>query len=102
MTYANQAALGTDPAFTARVGAAITEQALVFKDDGRADIAALADMAIQSPAAAQTGMLPLVAAAPGFGDAADQATITDPQILSAVQAVWPTYAGVMFPPPPPS
>ena len=97
MSYTNQATLTTDPAFVARVGAAITEQALVFKDDGRADIAALAALAIQSPASAAHSMVPLVAAAPGFGDAPDGSAISDPQILSAVQAVWPTYAAVMFP-----
>ena len=48
MSYANQAALTDDLAFTARVSACAVEQALIFKDDGRPEIAELADMVLSA------------------------------------------------------
>ena len=35
---------------------------------------------------------------PDFVDVVDPQTVTDAEILSAVQAVWPTYARVLYPP----
>ena len=96
MSYQNMAALSFDSAFRDRTIACAKEQALIFKDDGRPDMAALADSIIESPSNAQ-GLVELVCVAPGFGDVTDPATIEDGEILSAVQAQWPTYAAVMFP-----
>lgn len=98
MSYANSAALATDEAFTGRVTTCCVEQALVFQNDGRPDMAALARIIIGDPSNAQ-GVVNLVCVAPGFGDSADGASIDDPSILAAVQAQWPTYAAVMFPQP---
>lgn len=100
MSYESRADLATSPEFRERVLACAVEQALVFKDDGRADIAALADSILRATENAG-GLVPLVAAAPGFGDALDQSAITDGDILSAVQYAWPVYAEVLYPAPAP-
>jgi hypothetical protein len=97
MSYQSRADLAQEPNFRERVTACATEQALVFKDDGRPDIAALADAIILNPVNA-TGLVPLVASAPDFVDVTDQTTIPDGEILAAVQAQWPVYAGVAYPP----
>lgn len=96
MTYQSMAALSFDAAFRDRTITCAKEQALIFKDDGRPDMAALADSIIESPSNAH-GLFELVCVAPGFTDIDDSSTITDGDILAAVQAQWPTYAGVMFP-----
>lgn len=98
MSYANQAALAADEDFLARVTSCCKEQALVYQNDGRPDIAGLARVIIAEPANAK-GVFELVCVAPGFGDATDSTTIQDPQILAAVQATWPTFAAVLFPQP---
>jgi hypothetical protein len=74
------------------------EQALVFTADGRPDIAALADAVILNDANAGP-LVDLVALAPNFADTEDPATVTDPDILAAVQATWPTYAAIAYPAP---
>lgn len=100
MSYANQAALAADKEFEARVTSCCVEQALVYQNDGRPDIAGLARVVIAEPSNAH-GVFVLVCVAPGFGDSTDSSAIDDPSILSAVQAQWPTYAAVMFPQPEP-
>jgi len=67
MSYENSAALSFDPGFRDRVITCCKEQALIFKDDGRPDIAALADSIILSPSNA-SGIVELVCVAPGMGD----------------------------------
>lgn len=99
MTYQTRADLAQDESFRERVTACATEQALVFKDDGRPDMAALANAVIVNPINA-TGLVPLVASAPNFVDVDDPSTVADGDILAAVQAVWPVYAGVLYPPAP--
>lgn len=98
MSYQNQAALANDAAFKDRVTSCCIEQALVFQNDGRPDIAGLARVIIAEPVNSQ-GVFNLVCVAPGFGDATDSSTIQDADILAAVQAQWPTYAAVLFPQP---
>jgi len=95
MSYENQARLTFDAAFRDRTLACSKEQALVFVNDGRPDIAALADAVIANSGAAQ-GLFDLVCVSPGFGDVTDSSTITDGDILSAVQAQWPTYAAAVY------
>jgi hypothetical protein len=46
MSYANVYALQNDADFVGRINACATEQAMVFKDDGRAAIAAYAETII--------------------------------------------------------
>jgi len=97
MSYASRARLADDVPFRDRCTACCQEQALIFVNDGRADISALARQIIVSNSYA-AGLIELVALAPNFKDVTDQTTIADGDILAAVQANWPTYAGVMFPP----
>lgn len=97
MSYESMAALSDDAAFKARVTSCCVEQALVFKDDGRADMANLATVIIADPLNA-TGVFELVCVAPNFRDATDSSAIADADILAAVQANWPTYAAVLMPP----
>jgi hypothetical protein len=100
MTYQSRADLAADASFRERVTACAVEQALIFKDDGRPDIAALADAIILGPTNAAP-LVPLVATSPNFVEVTDQTTIPDAEILAAVQAVWPTYAALAYPAPPP-
>ena len=100
MSYQSQSNLGDDANFRGRVGACAIEQALVFTNDGRPDIAALADAVILTPGYGERTFAPLVAAQPGIKDVAAQDQVDDGQILSAVQAIWPAYAGIAYPPPP--
>lgn len=92
MSFVNQAALVADQAFQSRGAACVFQQAEIFKDDGRADIAALALRHLQIPVEIGNVWPAFLAAAPGFADQADSSAITDAQILSAVQADWPTVA----------
>ena len=96
MSYASRAALARDPGFISRVVTCSKEQALVFMNDGRPDIAALGDAIVLSSTAALP-LVELVAVSPNFVDVTDQTAVPDVEILSAVQAVWPTYAGVAYP-----
>lgn len=98
MSYASRAALRDDPAFRARATACCTEQALVFHNDGRPDVKALADTIVLSDANAGP-LVDLVALAPNFAEAEDQASVADGDILAAVQAEWFTYAAVLYPQP---
>ena len=106
MSYLTQWRLAADDEFISRSRAALTNQATVFKDDQRADIAALAAslLTAANPQESVTyvGML---AASPGFADTAgngdgtvDSTKIDDAEILSAVQAQWPTVAALFYAP----
>jgi hypothetical protein len=104
MTYQAQSALTYDDAFNNRQRAALTGQAGIYKDDARADMKALADAVLRSdPPGLFVTFQSMLAAAPGFADDADNgdgtvdsSKISDPQILSAVQAGWPTVAALYF------
>jgi hypothetical protein len=104
MSYESQWALTYDDPFVSRGRAALTNQAAIFKDDARADMAALADAVMRSePPALFPTWQSLIAAAPGFADAVDtggggidSTVIDDEQILAAVQALWPTVAALYF------
>jgi hypothetical protein len=98
MSYASRAALANDPGFRSRTTTCCVEQALVFTNDGRPDMAALADAIILSDANAGP-LVDLVAVSPNFVDTTDPATVEDGDILAAVQATWPTYAAVAYPAP---
>lgn len=94
MTYANIAALLTDEDFAARLSACCCEQALIYKDDARANFVALATDVLLTGSGAM--FLPFVAGQPGFGDVTDQSEITDGQLLGAVQATWPVVAEMRY------
>lgn len=104
MSYLSQWRLAADDEFVSRSRAAMTGQAEIFKDDERGDIAALATslLTAANPQEALT-FVGLLAAAPGFADKVDQgdgtvnsSLIADAEILSAVQAEWPTVAGLFY------
>jgi hypothetical protein len=101
MSYESMAALSDDEAFRDRVLSCCSEQALVFKDDGREDIAAFARAVISSPNNALP-LFELVCVSPNFRDVTNSAQAPDADILAAVQANWPTYAAIAYPAPPPS
>jgi hypothetical protein len=104
MTYQAQWALTYDDDFNSRQRAALTNQASIYKDDARPDIVALAKAVIRSePASIFTSFQQLLGAAPSFADEADNgdgtidsSKIADEEILSAVQAGWPTVAALYF------
>lgn len=104
MSYQSQWNLTYDDAFVSRCRAAITNQSAIFKDDQRADIKALAEQLLKgievSPLITFQNML---GAAPGFadmvntGDGVDSSQITDGDILSAVQSMYPAVAALYYP-----
>lgn len=89
MTYADQAETATDEEFRARVRACATEQALTFVNDDRPEFRDLANLVVQSQFAAEP-LVPLVAGKPGITTASG-----DPDILAAVQNVWPIYGATL-------
>jgi hypothetical protein len=104
MSYQAQADLAADAGFTRRVDACAVEQADVFKDDARPAFVALAEGVMRGDPDMIFTFVRLVAAAPGLADTAttgqggtiDQSTVTDADILSAVQANWEVVAGLFF------
>jgi hypothetical protein len=90
MTYADQAATAADPEFRDRVRACTTQQALIFIDDGRPEFNVLAEQVIHNAGTADS-LVPLVAGKPGITTGSG-----DPDILAAVQAVWPVYGATLI------
>jgi hypothetical protein len=89
MTYADQADTAADDGFRARVQACATEQALTFINDARPEFNVLAELVIHSPGTG-AALVPLVAGKPGI-----VITSPDPDVLAAVQAVWPVYGATL-------
>ena len=100
MSYADEYVLGTDPQFTSRLTAAVTDESRSKVDDP------LAAYCMRTPSGGAAIFMPFISTAPGFGDAGGQANISDGQILAAIQASWEdvtTVNGIgQFPPPPPA
>lgn len=99
MSYETMAGLAADTDLEGRVLACSKEQAAIFKDDGRYSMAALATAVLQNPSNAR-GVFELVVVSPDFKEIEDGKDVTDGQILSAVQAVWPVYGEAAYPEPP--
>ena len=98
MSYADVAALDADEAWRTRVGACCFEQAQIFVNDGRPDIATLATTVLLGDV--PETLRKYISYAPGFADTyatGGQEAITDGQLLSATQAAWPTVAGLLYP-----
>jgi len=91
MTYAEQAATVADEGFRSRVRACSTEQALTFVNDDRPEFHLLAEQVIHWNGAADP-LISLVAGKPGISSASG-----DPDILAAVQSVWPVYGATLTP-----
>jgi hypothetical protein len=106
MSYLSQWRLTYDDEFVSRSRAALTNQAVIFKDDDRGDIAALANSLLTAANPQETDtFVGMLAASPGFADMADQgggnvnsSLIADGDILAAVQAEWPTVAALFYGP----
>lgn len=96
MSYESQANLRTDDLFNQRVTSALNEQAFVFKDDQRQDMAALADAQLKGGGPSGTWMA-IICGSPGIRDATDQASVTDGDLLSVVQSQWPVVAALTYP-----
>jgi hypothetical protein len=104
MSYQGMDALNKDPAFGGRVWACAVEQAYnTYKNDSNLDVVALANDVMRGSGGALTNFTRFVAAAPGLADKADdgsggvdQTKIVDGDILAAVDASWPTIAGLYF------
>jgi hypothetical protein len=102
MSYSAVDQLTQDSLFGGRVRACAVEQALVFQNDARPEFVALADAVLKNEPEAVSTITRLVASAPGLadkastGDGLDQTQITDGDILSSVQAQWPTVAELLY------
>jgi hypothetical protein len=103
MTYLAQWNLTYDDDFVSRGRAACTQQANTYKDDQRPDWKALAGDVLRGNANVLVAFQGLLGAAPGFADEAtgedgsiDSSLIVDAEILSAVQASWPTVADLFY------
>jgi hypothetical protein len=86
MGYADVANLSKDSDFTERLAAGLTGESVLKTGD------ALADLILKNPPIGASMFMPLVSSAPGFGDkyaSGGQESITDGEILSAMQAAWP-------------
>jgi hypothetical protein len=91
MAYQDVANLGLDPDFRLRLMACLTTESVLKVGD------ALADLCLRTPASGADMFMPYVSSAPGFGDkyaAGGQESITDGEILAAVQASWPKVAAL--------
>jgi len=95
MTYQAEADLARDPDFAARLTAGLCDEARSRTTEP------LGSLIMKLPTQGQMAFMPFTASAPGFGDkysAGGQASITDGDILSAIQANWDLVATVQFPP----
>jgi hypothetical protein len=106
MAYQDIDALTRDELFTGRVRACCTEQALVFRNDTRPEMSALADDLLRANSPALLTFVAIVAAAPGLAERAaveggvDQTLISDADILASVQGAWPIVADLLYSGPP--
>ena len=89
MSYADQAAIYSDYAFRDRLQSAVTKES-------RSKPGEMATAILAFPPKGTELFLPWVTTEPGF-DVADQETITDGQILSAIQAVWADVESANYP-----
>jgi hypothetical protein len=90
MTYQAQADLSQDEAFAERLGAALTTE-------GRARTDYVARVVMTYPPQGVQWFMPFISSAPGFADkfaTGGQESITDGDLLSAVQASWADVGAV--------
>jgi hypothetical protein len=98
-----QSQLAADTDFQSRTRACCTQQADTFKDDARADIAALATDILRLSGGPLGTFYTLNAAGPGIAEKVDngdgtisQEKVTDGDLLSLTQAEWPTVAALYY------
>lgn len=92
MSYADRAALVTDPEFIGRLNACVTNEAMPLAQAGDP----FGQRLMTSWGWGGTIFMPWVSSAPGFDVPQDQ--ITDGMLLSAVQAAWATVEALNFTP----
>jgi hypothetical protein len=80
MAYADRAALMSDPAFMGRLNACVANEAMGKPSD------AFADQVLRAWGYGGQVFGPLVISLPGFD--VPESEITDPMLLSGVQATW--------------
>jgi hypothetical protein len=98
MSYKDVAALDADPDWQTRVAACCFEQAQIYHNDGRADIATLANTVLVGEP--PETMRQYISFAPGFAAtyaSGGQEAIPDGDVLAATQAAWPTVAALLYP-----
>lgn len=91
MSYQSQAETAADPRFRARVLACATEQAVIFVNDDRPEFNRFARAVIAGQGSAH-GLVPMVASQPGISPDS-----SDPELLAAVQAMWPVHGATYVP-----
>lgn len=104
MTYHTYALLTEDIDFGRRSRSCITEQANGFLTSSTApDIHALSQALLKNYPAQTQAMLQAIAAGPGFADAVDngdgtidETKVTDGEMLSQCQAMYPTVASLFY------
>jgi hypothetical protein len=103
MSYQAQAQLTQDGEFQGRVYAVGVQQADVFRNDARPAYVALATAMMGGDVEIGLTFVRMEAAGPGIADKVDngdgtitQANVTDADLLSLTQAVWPTVANLYF------
>lgn len=103
MSYLSIDQLTNDAVFAGRSRAATVQQAETFKDDQRPGYVAVANACLAGRGDIYLAFTRMAAAGPGIGDKADngdgtvdQAKVTDADLLSLTQAMWPVVAGLYF------
>lgn len=103
MSYKTQYQLTIDVDYQARTVACCHQQALTFKDDQRLSWKATADAILHGDGNVENAFVRLGAGGPGISDKVDNGdgtinsdNITDADLLSLVQANWPTVSDVFF------
>lgn len=103
MSYQAISELTYDPAFTSRIRACAVEQSLIFQNDQRADVKALAlDVLRGSASGPMLSFDQTTAAAPGVADKAEtpsgveQSLVEDGDILSSVQGSYIPTAALFY------
>lgn len=91
-TYQEQADLYADMESRPRMIACVKEQGYIFTADGRPDIAALGRGVVSGSMVDVDAVVSALCSYSGAGDLTN-----DDELLSAVQAVWPTVAAARYP-----
>jgi hypothetical protein len=103
MSYLSQSLLVVDADWQRRVDAVGVQQAETYKDDTRPDIVATAHAVLRNEPGPCQAFWRLDAAGPGIADKVDngdgtidQNQVTDADLLSLTQAMWPVVAALYF------
>lgn len=92
MTYQEQSDLYRDMAQRGRYEMCVREQAYVFTADGRPDIAALGRGVVAGDPTDIDAVISAICTGPNSAALGE-----DPELLAAVQSVWPTVAAARYP-----